>query len=91
MFFRTVMLAQLWCRCKLEIVVIFKEARDVRFPQCNAGADAAEAGCFSHSNGVANVVDGGVGQISQARQKYSGRPAEERQRGSWKARKHIKM
>ena len=74
--FRTVMLVQMWSRYKFEIVVTLREARGGRFPQCNAGADVAEGsrgGCFSHCNGGADVVDGGVGQILEARQKYSGR------------------
>ena len=59
--FRTVMLVQMWRRYKFEIVVTLKEARDGRFPQCNAGADVAEGsrgGCFSHYNAGADVAQG---------------------------------
>ena len=57
--FRTVMLVQMRRRDKFEIVVAMREARNGRFPQCNAGADVAEGsrgGCFSHCNAGADVV-----------------------------------
>ena len=32
-------MVQMWRRYKFEIVVTIREARDGRFPPCNAGAD----------------------------------------------------
>ena len=39
--FRTVMLIQMWGRDRFEVAVTVRQARDDRFPQCNAGADVA--------------------------------------------------
>ena len=57
--FRTAMLVQMQRRYKFEIVIALREARDGRFPQCNAGADAVEgsrSGCFSHCNAGADIA-----------------------------------
>ena len=40
--FRTVMMVQMSGRYKFEIVVTLREARDGRFPQCNAGANVVQ-------------------------------------------------